>query len=137
MKLDSTAFLADHELVEALETRSTPVFCDTDRILFTQGEEPEGLFILQSGTATLSMTTPQGEEIMCIPIAAGSVLGLPGLIGNQPYSLTAIGMQGSTLRFVSREDFSHIIAEKPSLSMSVLRVLAAEVRTARFAITAI
>ncbi len=135
MKLDSSAFVADQELLDALEKRATAVVCEEDRILFHQGELPAGLFILQSGRATLSMHAPDGGTLMSIPLKQGSLLGLPGLVGNQPYSLTAKAMKGATLSFVTREAFSNMMLTQPALSLHVLRVLAAEVRNARTAIT--
>ena len=135
MNLDSSAFIADRELIEALEKRSTTVACEEDRILFKQGDVPAGLFILRAGKATLSMNSPAGEVLMCVSVSAGSVLGLPGLIGNQPYTLTAKAFKGAELGFVAREDFSHMMLTEPSMSLRVLRVLAAEVRTARFALS--
>ena len=137
MKLDSAAFVADRELIEALEKESTPVNCGEDRVLFTQGELPKGLYILKSGGARLSMASPTGDMIMSIPVSPGSLLGLPALIGNQPYSLTAKALKGAELHFVSHADFSRLMVNEPQLSLSILRVLAAEVRTARFAITEI
>jgi CRP/FNR family transcriptional regulator, cyclic AMP receptor protein len=135
LNLDSSAFVADQELIEALEKRSAPVICEEDRVLFLQGEPPTGLFLLRSGRATLAMDSPVGDPIMCIPVSAGSVLGLPALIGNQPYSLTAKAYKGASLSFVAKEDFASMMVSQPSLSLSILRVLAAEVRTARLAIT--
>jgi CRP-like cAMP-binding protein len=42
--------------------------------------------------------------------------------------------QGSEVRFVTREDLEQIIEEEPGLYLSVLQVLAAEVRSARLAL---
>jgi len=136
VKLDSSAFVADKALVEALERRSKPILCEEDRVLFKQGETATGLYILRAGMGRVSMTSPAGDKVMSVPVSAGSLLGLPALLGDQPYSLTAMVFKGAELRLVTREDFSLLMLNEPSLSMSVLRVLAAEVRTARFAISA-
>lgn len=135
MKLDPSAFVADSELLDALETRSTPIVCDEDRILFNQGDLPSGLYILRAGSATLSMTAQSGETIISFPISAGALLGLPGFIGNQPYSLTVTASKGAELGLVTREDFSELMLSNPALSLKVLGVLAAEVRTARHALS--
>ena len=134
MNLDSSAFVAERELIEALEKRSALLVCAEDRVLFTQGQAPNGLFIVRSGKATLTMESPTGGIIMCITAFAGSLLGLPALIGNEPYTLTAKAFKGAELGFVTREDFSSLMLSDPSLAMKILRVLAAEVRTARHAI---
>jgi CRP-like cAMP-binding protein len=135
VKLDSSAFVADRELIEALEKQSTRIVCEEDRVLFAQGESPKGLYILKGGGARLSMTSSTGDMIMSIPVSQGSLLGLPALIGNQPYSLTAKALKGAELNFVSQSNFSILMLNEPQLSLSILRVLAAEVRTARYAIS--
>jgi CRP-like cAMP-binding protein len=134
MQLDPSAFLAAPELVQALEVRATPIPCDEERILFRQGDPPIGLFILLKGEATLSMTSEHGEPIMITQAAAGSLLGLPGLIGNQPYSLTAIARRGARVGFIARNDFNALMKSELPLLLMVLQVLASEVRSARIAI---
>ena len=47
VQFDPSAFVADSELVEALEKRSLPFPCGEDRVLFRQGEPPTGLYILR------------------------------------------------------------------------------------------
>jgi CRP-like cAMP-binding protein len=72
---------------------------------------------------------------MCLYASSGSVLGLPAVVGGEPYSLTATMRKDSEVRFVSRADFESLIQDEPSLFPSVLQVLAAEVRSARLALS--
>lgn len=131
MKLDAAAFIADEHLIESLCQRSTPVDCSEDRVLFCQGDEPRGLYILQSGHVALSMCDEDGDVVLNMAAAPGSLLGLPGVVGNCPYSLSAAARKGSEVRFVDREEFSKLMLTEPGLALLILRVLAAEVRTAR------
>jgi CRP-like cAMP-binding protein len=134
VKLDTLAFLADRDLIQVLEKRSVPVVCDQDRVLFSQGEAPDGLYILHKGEATLTMTSLSGEVVLCMKPTVGSLLGLPGLVGNEPYSLSAIAVKGSTFGFVPRADFEDLMQSDPTVPLKVLHVLAAEVRAARQAL---
>ena len=134
MQFDSNAFLADPELIRALSEHATPFVCDTDRVLFHQDDPPGGLFILQEGEVTLSMTSNQGEAILSVAAKEGSLLGLPGLISNQPYSLTALACAGARLSFLGRTEFTALMQSNPVLSFKILQVLAAEVRSARNAL---
>lgn len=83
----------------------------------------------------MTMKSPAGELLMSIPVDPGSLLGLPGLVGNRSYTLSAAARRGSEVSFVSKNDFSQLMLTEPSLSMKILRVLAAEVRTARQALS--
>ena len=134
VKLDPTAFVADSDLIEALEKRASLLTCDEDRVLFNQGDEPHGLFILHSGEAYLTMAGPKGEPVLCMQPFHGSLLGLPAMIGEEPYSLTAQAQKGARLSYVTRDDFRLLLAEQPQLPMKILAVLAAEVRAARLAL---
>ena len=134
VNLDPSAFIADPELLQALDSRSEPFLCGQKRVLFRQGDVPNGLYILKSGSAALSMTTTASTEILALDAGPGSLLGLPGLIGNEPYTLTAIAQAGSEVRFLARENFTALMRTDPMLALKILQVLAAEVRSARSAI---
>jgi CRP-like cAMP-binding protein len=134
VQLDPTAFLADPELIRALSEHATPIVCDTDRILFQQDDPAVGLYILQEGEATLNMTSIQGQPILSVKARDGSLLGLPGLISNQPYSLTAIAHAGARVSFLARAEFTALMESNPPLAFKILQVLAAEVRSARSAL---
>jgi len=134
MKMDPRAFVADQQLVEALKQHATPVACDEDRVLFNQGDEPDGLYIFCKGSVRLVMRSQVGDTLMNIPAFECSLLGLPGLIGGAPYSLSAYAQKGAEVGVVTKEAFAHVMLTEPLIAVGVLRVLAAEVRTARMAL---
>jgi len=134
MKMDPKAFVADQELVDALKKHATPVVCDEDRVLFNQGDAPTGLYIFCKGVVRLIMQSQLGDNLMDIPAIECSLLGLPGMIGGAPYSLSAYAKKGAQVGFVSREEFGRVMLSQPSIAVGILRVLAAEVRTARMAL---
>jgi CRP-like cAMP-binding protein len=131
---DSSAFVADAALLRVLEARATPVFCGTERLLFNQDEPSVGIYIIREGGATLAMHSFDGRPIFSIEAPPGSLLGLPALISDQPYSLTAIAHAGAKVSFVGRTEFFALMHADPLLSLKMLKVLAAEVRTAREAL---
>jgi CRP/FNR family transcriptional regulator, cyclic AMP receptor protein len=135
LDFDPTAFVADPQLLFVLEQRAVPVACERERILFRQGDIPAMLFILHEGEATLSMNSPCGERLFSAPVTGGSLLGLPGLVGNQPYTLSATAHAGAQVSSVARDDVMELMRSDPAISLHVLKVLAAEVRSARRAIS--
>lgn len=131
MQLDPSAFIADQELIQALQTYAMKVSCGGDCILFRQGDAPAGLYIINKGEVILTMSSLAGESVLSIQVPPGSVLGLPGLIGNEPYTMTAIANCGAEISFVPRNDVLALMQTNPILSLKLLPVLAAEVRSAR------
>lgn len=134
MKMDASAFVADQELITVLKQHSRPFPCRQDRTLFNQGDAAGGMYIFHSGEVELMMTAQSGDVIMDMPAVPGSLLGLPALIGNVGYSLSALAKAGADISFISREEFSSLMLTEPGISVMILRVLAAEVRTARMAL---
>src|SRR5258708_6117414 len=114
------SFVGDTSLIQALEKRSQPVFCKEGQILFKQGDAPKGLYIVRSGGASLVMKSVSGKVVLRLNVVAGSLLGLPAIIGNEPYTLTAIASPGSQVRFLTRDDFEAVIRGEPSLNPKVL-----------------
>jgi CRP-like cAMP-binding protein len=131
LQLDPSAFIADQELIQALQTYAMKVSCGGDCILFRQGDAPAGLYIINKGEVILTMSSLAGESVLSIQVPPGSVLGLPGLIGNEPYTMTAIANCGAEISFVPRNDVLALMQTNPILSLKLLPVLAAEVRSAR------
>ena len=134
MKLDAAAFVADQELIDGLREHSSAVVCAENRVLFNQGDSPNGLYIFHRGDVRLVMQSQLGDTLMDIPAIEGSLLGLPGLISGAPYSLSAFAQKGAEVGFISREEFARIMLSAPAIAVGILRVLAAEVRTARMAL---
>jgi len=129
VKLDPSAFVADQELIQALEEVSMSFSCNEDRVLFRHGDAPEGLYILNKGEATLITASSADGEVMAVRASSGTLLGLPGLAHKEPYTLTAVARDGAELSFVALSDFMDLIETNPRLLM--LYVLASEVRSMR------
>jgi CRP-like cAMP-binding protein len=136
MNLDPSAFVAEPQLLETLWRHAIPLNCAEGRQLFAQGDDPTGLFILGDGDVVMVLENVLGVPIMLTPMTPGSLLGLPALVSDEPYSMTALAKRDARVGFVSRNDFSSLMLSEPLLALMIVRVLAAEVRTARVAMSA-
>jgi CRP-like cAMP-binding protein len=76
-----------------------------------------------------------GVPVAMVPMAPGALLGLPALIGDKPFTMTAVAKAGARVCFITRNTFSALMLSDPLLSLMILRVMAAELRSARIAIT--
>jgi CRP-like cAMP-binding protein len=127
MKLDTSAFVADQELIQELANRSLPIVCGENRVLFHQGDAQAGLYILDRGVVTLTKSASQGQKVASTQACAGSIFGLPALIFNEPANRTVIARKGAEVSFVTRADFNHLAETDPRFSL--LHVLAKEIRS--------
>jgi CRP-like cAMP-binding protein len=132
--LDSTAFVTYPQLVLAFLKLADVLPCEPDRVLFREGEVPTGLYILHEGAATLSTNSFGGEFAISLQTTAGSLLGLPSVLGRERHQMTAIAHSGARLSYISSDDFASLIQSDPHLSRKILEVLAEEVQFTRRAI---
>jgi CRP-like cAMP-binding protein len=133
--MKENVFAADQEVLDALLKRSTPLTFMQNTILFSQGQEARGLYILLSGEVMLMMRGRSGNLAQCLRATSGSLLGIPALCSNLPYTLTGVASKGSDVRFVTRFDFEHLVQDNAQLAIKVLRLAALETVAARQAIS--
>jgi len=133
MNFDSSAFVSEPKLLRKLLEHTVPLDCSKGRVLFLSGEIPYGLFILRRGKAVMTLENERGAVLIRTELAPGSILGLPALVSDKPYAMSAVAKRSAVVSYVTRKDCALMLAE-PSLAFEVLRVLAAEVQIARRAI---
>ena len=135
MNFDSSAFVAEQELIDAFATRSTTDDLRGRACSVQTGRVTTRVVYRPKGTGQPDNAIPHRWRVMSITAFPGSLLGLPALVGNEPYTMTATAYKSAELGFVTREDFYSLMLSDPTIAVRVLRVLAAEVRTARHAIS--
>lgn len=134
LNIDSSSFIAEKELIEALEKHSSTEVCDAKRRLYSPEAGPTGLYLLRNGRATLALESLPGKVLVTIRLHPGSLFGLSSLMQNEPSKLRATAEAGSELGFITPENLNELMRSDPSLAVGILRILAAEVRTVRHAI---
>jgi CRP-like cAMP-binding protein len=126
-------FVASDRLASAVEKWAHQFEPSANGILFRQGDESDGVYYLKAGEATLTMHVA-GKPQMSMRVAAGSLLGLPAIVGNMPYSLTAKVEGRADVYKIGCDEFKQMIARNSRLCSDVLRILACEVHSARVAL---
>ena len=70
----SSAFVASPQLLEELAERSTPIALGEHRMLFREGDQPVGIYIVWRGAAVLTSGS-NGETVLKVEAGPGSLLG--------------------------------------------------------------
>ena len=131
MSTPSLETIIDRELAEKIIARSAEII-PQDGILFRQGDQTDCLYFVKSGEASLTMQAG-GKEVR-IRAGQGSLLGIPAIVGNQPYSMTATAGWNAEISRLSSVAFNDLLKTEPKMQQAVLRILAGEVRVARQAL---
>ena len=126
--------MADAELCAEIEKWSAPSFARQGEILFRQGDTPGYAFFVKTGEIALTMHV-SGDALWRVRATNGSLVGLPAIVGNEPYSMTAEVMRDSQICKISSGDFHQLTRQNPRLCCNVLQILAGEVHGARKALS--
>ena len=132
MPIPSLETIIDRELTEKIISRSAEII-PQDGILFRQGEHADCLYFVKSGEANLAMQA--GDKEVRIRARQGSLLGIPAIVGNQPYSMTGSASRDAEILRLSSVVFNDLLKTEPKMQEAVLLILAGEVRVARQALT--
>jgi len=74
-------------------------------LLFVEGEQPRGIFILCSGRAKLTTSSTEGKVLIVKIAEPGEVLGASATILGKAYEVSAETLEPSQLNFIKRDDF--------------------------------
>jgi CRP/FNR family transcriptional regulator len=107
----------------AIEKRYAP-----GEILFREGEDCRGLFLLGQGRAKIFKTSGSGREVMlAIETAPSSVAEVP-LFDGGPYPATVSAVDDVTAYLVTKQDFQHVCRLNPEVPLKVLAVVGQRLR---------
>lgn len=80
-------------------------------VLFVEGQEPRGAFMLCAGLVKLTMTSYNGKAIIAKVVKPGEIVGLDAVLHGRPYDVSAETLQSSQLNFIRRDDLLRFLQE--------------------------
>ncbi len=92
-------------------------------VLFVEGEQPRGIFIICSGQAKLTTSSAQGKTFIVKIAEAGEVLGASASILGTPYEVSAETLEPSQINFIRREDFLAFLNAHPEACLHTAQQL--------------
>jgi CRP/FNR family cyclic AMP-dependent transcriptional regulator len=100
-------------------------------LLFVEGEQPRGIFILCSGRAKLTTSSTEGKVLIVKIADPGEVLGASATILGKPYEVSAETIEPSQLNFIKREDFMKFLATDAEVCMHTAQQLSEKYHAAQ------
>jgi CRP/FNR family cyclic AMP-dependent transcriptional regulator len=107
----------------ALDAISSPATYPKEAILFAEGQEPRGVFVLCTGRVKLSTNSADGKSIIVRLAQPGEIVGLPGTLSGKPYELTVEALEPVQANFIARDAFLQFLREHPVAALRVAQIL--------------
>jgi CRP/FNR family transcriptional regulator, cyclic AMP receptor protein len=92
-------------------------------ILFVEGQNPLGVFVLRSGRVKLSVNSADGKSLIVRKGEPGEVVGLPAAISGKPNELTAEALEPLQCNFIPRNPFLQFLRGHGEAALRVAEIL--------------
>jgi CRP/FNR family cyclic AMP-dependent transcriptional regulator len=99
-------------------------------ILFMEGEQSRGVYIVCQGRVKLLTTNSDGKTLIFKIAKPGEILGLNATLSGTPHEITAETLQPAQLAYIGREDFIRFIKENGDACLQVAQHLGRDCHSA-------
>jgi CRP/FNR family transcriptional regulator, cyclic AMP receptor protein len=92
-------------------------------ILFVEGQDPRGVFVICNGRVKLSASSAGGKSLILRIADPGEIIGLPGTISGKPYEVTAEALEPIQANFIPRKPFLEFLRAHGEVALRVAEAL--------------
>jgi CRP/FNR family transcriptional regulator len=96
------------------------------KVLFAEGEPARGVYILRTGSATVSISSRDGRIVTPRVARAGDVLGLNSVLASSSYEATVKTLEPCRTDFIPRAELVELIEKSHAGVRAILKILSHE-----------
>jgi CRP/FNR family transcriptional regulator, cyclic AMP receptor protein len=96
--------------------------------LFVRGDPGSYLYIIESGSVKIALTSSEGKEMILAVLAEGDFFGELALLDGEPRSADAVMVDDTRLMILPREEFLRYVESRPRVALHALAVLSRRLR---------
>jgi len=98
------------------------------KMIFSQGDEALGFYVVISGKVKISKLSPDGKEQILHIFGAGEPIGEAAVFAGEKFPAYAEALEESRILFFPRPAFVDLIGKNPSVALNMLAVLSRRLR---------
>jgi CRP/FNR family transcriptional regulator len=121
--IDRTSIAAE---LEALEVQQQ---VPAGTLLFQEGEQPRGVYVIRSGRVDLVYSSKSGAVRPLATAVEGQILGMGGVVSGKLHDCTATAGTAATFGFVDRQALLSLLERKPALWFSVVQTISSDINS--------
>jgi CRP/FNR family cyclic AMP-dependent transcriptional regulator len=111
------------EEIEGLDHQTRMVTCPKGRILYSQDDQAETLFLLKRGRVQVYRLTPSGKRLELATIEPDTFFGEMPLLGESLRHTFAEAVEDALVCVMSRADVERLICDHPKVALHMIEVL--------------
>lgn len=102
--------------------------CKKGKMLFSEGSEATGFYVILSGKVKIFKLSLEGKEQILHIFGKGDFFGEVPVFAGGKYPAHAVTLEASRLLFFPRQAFMELLRKEPSLATNMLAILAHRLR---------
>ncbi len=119
--------LSDDEIDELYRITAERTY-QRNQMVFSDGEEGAGFFLVIEGRVSVYKMSPEGKEQILHILGPGEPLGQVAVFAGASFPANAQAIANSRLLFFPRRAFIDLIQARPSLALNMLAILSNRLR---------
>lgn len=112
------------EVLKAIASVLSELVIEADEIVITENEQPDGLYIIQSG----KIGSDSKLNALQSSLLSGTVLNLYALLLNQPTQYTVTTLEQTKFWYIDCTKFQQLVKEYPAITKAFSQQLASQVK---------
>src|SRR5215470_10301275 len=113
------ADLSSAELI-GLATLMRPRPYAKDEVIYLRGDPGTAFYVIASGRVKITLTSPDGKELILRRLGPGEFHGELALLDDEPRSADAVATDSSVLLVLQRDAFRQFLADHPAVATKLL-----------------
>jgi CRP-like cAMP-binding protein len=101
---------------------------DKSRILFFEGDEAHGFYLLLEGRVKIYKSSPDGKEQILHIISSGQIFAEAAIFHGNRFPANCMAVDDSLVAFFPKDEFISLIKNSPRISLKIIASLSAFVR---------
>jgi CRP-like cAMP-binding protein len=118
-KVGLFADLSSAELI-GLASLMRPRAYARDEVIYLRGDPGTAFYVIASGRVKITLTSPDGKELILRRFGPGDFHGELALLDDQPRSADAVATEPSVALVLQRDAFRQFLAEHPTVAAKLL-----------------
>jgi CRP-like cAMP-binding protein len=119
------------EMIEAmLGARKNVRHCEPGTSIFSEGQQPLGVYVVHEGVVDLTYAARNGEAKPLRVADRGEILGLSAVMTHSAHEASATARSECEIGFVGRVEFLRALEETPAVWFAVLHLLSYDLNAA-------
>lgn len=125
-----SALCSSPDVIRIIDSVKVVCHYKPGQIIFQQGQDPLGLFAVQSGLVKLEVNSLDGHAHTLRILGPGGVVGYRSLFARESYKANAIAIEETSLCYIPKKELFQVFIDHPEATLNFMQAICKDLRSA-------